>query len=102
MFELSFYAGIGLTFLLLLVGHWFPWPSRLPRLWAYTYGCTSIALGIAVWLGVSGEWRILAGIVAIGCAGGVAVVLAYQVDAVVRLMRMGRRAERMIHDGDAE
>jgi len=101
MFELSFYAGIGLTVLLLLVGHWFPWPSRLPRLWAYAYGCTSIGSGIALWLGVSGQWRVFAGIVSIGCAGGLAVILAYQVDNLVRLIRMGRRAERMLDDGDA-
>ena len=102
MFGLSFYAGIGLTVLLLLVGHWFPWPSRLPRLWAYAYGVLSIGAGIALWLGVSGQYTVLAGIVVIALAGGIAVVLAYQVDGIVLLIRMGRRAERMLDDGDAE
>jgi len=106
MFELSFYAGLGLTVLLLLVLHWFPWPSRLPRLWAYAFGCLGIAAGIAVWLGTSGQWRILGGIVAIGCAGGIAVILAYQVDHIVWLIRMGWKADKMakelMRDGDAE
>ena len=101
MFGLSFYAGIGLTVLLLLVGHWFPWPSRLPRLWAYAYGCAGIGAGIALWLGASGQYTVLAGILSIGIAGGIAVVLAYQVDNLVLLIRMGRRAERLIDD-DAE
>ena len=34
-------------------------------------------------------------------AGGIAVVVSYQIDRIVRLMRMGWRAERMLDDGDA-
>jgi len=102
MFELSFYAGLGLTVLLLLVGHWFPWPCRLPRLWAYVYGVVSIGAGVGIWLGVSGQYVVLAGIAAIATSGGIAVVLAYQIDHAVQLIRMGRRAERMFEDGDAE
>ena len=101
MFELSFYFAIGLTVGLLLIGHWFPWPSRLPRLWAYVYGVTAIGAGVALWLAVAGHWLILAGIGAIALAGGLSVILAYQIDSLVLLIRMGRRAERMIDDGDA-
>ena len=100
MFELSFYAGLGLTVLLLLVGHWFPWPCPLPRLWSYAYGVGSILAGIAVWLLVSGQYIVMGGISAIACAGGVAVVLAYQVDRIVLLIRQGWKAERMLHHDD--
>ena len=101
MFELSLYAGTGLTVLLLLVGHWFPWPRPLSRLWAYAYGVGSILAGLAVWLLVSGQYVVMLGVALVAVAGGVAVVVAYQIDHIVRLMRMGWRAERMIDDGDA-
>ncbi|NIV31591.1 MAG: hypothetical protein GWN58_19525 [Anaerolineae bacterium] len=101
MFPLSFYAGIGLAVGLLLVGHWFPWPRPLPRLWRYIYGVSSILAGIAAWLLVSGQYIVMVGITVIACAGGLAVIISYQIDHIVRLMRMGWRAERMIDDGDA-
>ena len=106
MFELSFYAGLGLTVLLLLVGHWFPWPRPLPLLWKYTYGTCSIVAGVAVWLLVSGQCAIMLGVTLITLAGGIAVIAAYQIDHVVWLMRMGwkadQMADRMLDDGDAE
>ncbi len=63
-FGLPFVFGTTLTGLLLLVGHWFPWPRRLHRLLAYCYGVASILAGAAVWLGALGLWRVLAGLLA--------------------------------------
>jgi len=38
------------TAMLLVIGHWAPWPKRLHRLAAYTYGVASILAGQVVWL----------------------------------------------------
>ena len=91
---------------LLLIGHWFPWPRRLPRLWAYAYGTASILAGVSLWFGLEMLWTLLAGVFIIAVSGGVAVVIAYQIDHIVWLVRMGwkanQMAERMLPDGDDE
>ena len=97
----SFWVGLAVTTLGLLVLHWFPWPRKLPRLWAYAIGTASIVAGLGLWFGMQGLWVLLGGIFAIALAAGLAVIIAYQIDSIVLLIRMGKRAERMIDDGDA-
>ena len=101
MFGLPYFAGMGLTIFLILVAHWFPWPRKLPRLWAYAIGTASIVAGLGLWFGMQGLWVLLGGIFAIALAAGLAVIIAYQIDSIVLLIRMGKRAERMIDDGGA-
>jgi len=69
--------GLTTTALLLLVGHWLPWPKQLHRLWAYVYGVTSIYLGIYIWLGWCYTFRVLC---LFPIAGGLATGLAYLYD----------------------
>ena len=69
--------GLTTTALLLLVGHWLPWPHKLHRLWAYVYGVTSIYLGIYIWLGWGLTFWTLC---AFPVVGGMATGLAYGYD----------------------
>jgi hypothetical protein len=73
-----FIAGLLITGSLLAIGHWFPWPKRLPRLAAYAYGVGCLLIGQAVWLTPTGQaalwWRLaafaaVAGAVTAGCYG---------------------------------
>lgn len=75
----NFWFGLILTALLLLVGHWLPWPKKLPRLLAYAYGVGCILLGLAVWL-LPADWRTWLGIGAFCAAGGLATLAAYAYD----------------------
>ena len=71
--------GLTTTALLLWVGHWFPWPHKLHRLWAYVYGVTSIYLGIYIWLG----WGLTFWMLCLfPLVGGLATGLAYLYDFI--------------------
>lgn len=93
-----FYAGLILTMLLLLIGHWFPWPVKLHRLCAYVYGCVCILLGAAVWL--LGEqpalWRGLCGLTA---GAGLATGAGYLIDWILNLWQRKRAADHERHPG---
>lgn len=80
-----FICGLVLTALLVLVGHWFPWPRRLPRLAAYAYGTAAILAGVSVWLMWSKLSDILAGVWAFAIVGGVATSLAWLTDWLMNL-----------------
>ena len=84
--------GLTTTALLLLVGHWLPWPKQLHRLWAYVYGVTSIYLGIYIWLG----WGVTFWTLCLfPIAGGLATGLAYLYDFLRnKCVRAG------LYDGD--
>ena len=80
MFEDNFLFGLVTTGLLLTTGHWLPWPRRLHRLAAYTYGVASILAGAAAWLGSLGQWWLVLGLAAFAAVGGAATSLCYLVD----------------------
>lgn len=71
--------GLTTTFLLLWVGHWFPWPRKLHRLWAYVYGVLSIYLGIYIWFGWCCTFHMLC---LFPVVGGAATGLAYLYDFI--------------------
>lgn len=75
----QFWGGLVLTCLLLLVGHWLPWPAKLPRILAYAYGVASILTGLVVWLWQSNR-AIWFGILAYCVAGGLITLAAYAYD----------------------
>ena len=81
---MSFWLGVGLTSLLLMVGHWFPWPVKLHRLAAYTVGSGSVLAGAALWLLLSAETSILLGLVVIYLVAGLTTGLAYIIDNALR------------------
>lgn len=83
MFNRDFTYGVILTCLLLAVGHWFPWPRRLPRLAAYSYGVASILAGAAVWLLPRGAGDVALGMTLIALAGGLATALCWGIDALL-------------------
>ena len=91
-----YFVGLGATALLLAVGHWFPWPRGLRRLQAYVYGVAAILVGCAIWLGMHGEWLILAGVVGIAAAGGIVTGATYWLDDIVTRLRKADKAERLV------
>ncbi len=93
-----FWAGAALSALLLLIGHWFPWPRQLHRLEAYVYGVACILGGFALWhLQVNG-WHAVLGLTVIAVVSGLAVFAAYGVDWVVAMIRKAWKAERLLDD----
>ena len=94
MFGIEFAFGLTLTALLLLVGHWFPWPKRLHRLLAYTYGVGAILAGAAIWLILQNLWGLWLGIVAFAVVGGIVTGLAYGIDGLLNLWLRVRHHER--------
>jgi hypothetical protein len=78
-FDESFWFGLAVTILLLLTGHWLPWPTRLPRVMAYIYGVGCILAGLAVWL-IPDNWQTWLGVLAYAVAGGLATLAAYAYD----------------------
>jgi len=83
--------GLSTTALVLLVGHWAPWPRKLHRLVAYSYGVASIYLGLFIYLGWGPTFWTLCAFPAIG---GVAVGFAYAVDWLLNL-----RVKANLYDG---
>lgn len=86
-------AGAILTALVLAVGHWFPWPRTLDRISAYVYGVLSILAGFALWRLLNTDWQTVAGLVAICCAGGGTVKMAYKIDGWVIEIRKAHKIE---------
>lgn len=93
MFGLPFYFGLSLTAGLLAIGHWFPWPQRLHRLAAYTYGVGAILAGASLWLGLTGAGRTWLGLVVFAAVGGATVGLCWLVDAIFNLIARRRVQE---------
>ena len=91
-------GGAVLSGLLLAVGHWFPWPRRLRRMEAYTYGVGSIWVGFSLWRVLVGDWVVPLGLGLICVASGFATWSAYGVDTMTRAIRQARMAEEM--DGE--
>jgi hypothetical protein len=85
--------GVLITVALLAIGHWFPWLQRLTRLWAYAYGVGAIWIGFIYWQLMAGDWQAVLGLTIIITVGGLTVVLCYQIDHWVKLMRKGQKAE---------
>jgi hypothetical protein len=94
MFGVPFAFGLTLTALLLAAGHWFPWPKRLHRLLAYTYGVGAILAGAAIWLGLLGLWTTWLGFLAFAVIGGAVTALAYGIDGLLNLWLRTRHHER--------
>ncbi len=90
MFTIQFVFGLTVTTGLLLIGHWAPWPRKLRRLEAYTYGVTSILAGQAVWLGLQHEWQLLLSSAAFAGVGGVVVGSAYLLDWILNQLIRNR------------
>ena len=95
-----YFVGVGATALLLAVGHWFPWPRGLRRLQAYVYGVAAILAGCTIWLGMHGEWLILAGVVGIAAAGGIVTCLTYWLDDIITRLRKADKAEKLVKHGN--
>ena len=76
-FDRSYWGGLIITALLLVGGHFFPWPRRLGKLQAYTYGILAIYAGLLFWLG-SGPlfWQMLG----FPVVGGLTTLLSYHYD----------------------
>ena len=90
-----FFVGLVLTALLVFIGHWFPWPVKLHRLAAYTYGCLCILSGAGVWLlSIRGGGRLWLTVALFFAVAGSATGFAYLVDAALR-----GRVQRQVHDG---
>lgn len=98
MFTASFFLSLAITALLLAMGHWAPWPSRLHRLAAYAYGVASILVGAAIWLGLLGQWAVLGGLAAFALIGGATTAGCYGVDWVLNAWAR-RRAGHDDRDG---
>jgi hypothetical protein len=94
MFDTSFYLGLVVTALLILVGHWFPWPRRLEKLEAYTYGVCAILVGTFIWLYLAtytmAPMRIWWGLAAYTASAGVATVVSHATDYVLNLVMRER------------
>ena len=88
-----------LAALLLLVGHWFPWPLRLSRIQAYIFGVASIFGGFALWRALNQDWITSAGLLAICLVSGAAVKGAYALDSTIgewqRTRNKAAKAEAM-------
>jgi hypothetical protein len=97
-----FWAGVGLSTLLLFVGHWFPWPRGLNRLTAYVYGVLSIYAGAVLWLLQSGHPEIVVGLGVIIGISGAAVFLSYGIDWLVVQIHKAEKGERLVDDGRTE
>ena len=89
----SFITGTMITVLLLLVGHWFPWVTRLTRLQAYVYGLASVLIGLTIWKGTVGDWITVAGLWILSLIAGCSVVGAYKLDELIVAARKGHKAE---------
>lgn len=81
---MSFWFGVALTSLLLMVGHWFPWPVKLHRLAAYTVGSGSVLAGAALWLLLSDKASVLLGLLVLYAVAGATTVLTYVIDNALR------------------
>jgi hypothetical protein len=90
--------GGAVTVFLLLVGHWAPWVSRLPRVKAYSYGTFSIWVGFALWRMFNRDWQTAVGLLLIVGLAGATVLVAYRIDRVTLAVRQAKKAEA----GDAE
>lgn len=88
--------GMVVTGLLLAVGHWAPWPRKLHRLLAYSYGCASILAGQALWLlpAHADAWW---GLVGFAVAGGAATAGCYGID-----WALNARLQLHVHRGHDE
>jgi uncharacterized membrane protein len=87
----SFWLGISVTTLGLLVLHWFPWRKPLHKLVAYSMGTGSILLGQFLWLGWCEQFLLLAAFPAVG---GLATALAYWHDRDANLALRVEHHER--------
>ena len=81
---MNYLLGLGLTALLIFLGHWFPWPVKLHRLAAYVVGCLAIVAGMALWLLSSGEERLFYQVCLVFVVAGLATSLSYLIDACLR------------------
>ena len=91
---LHFSLGAILTMLLLALGHWFPWPRKLPRLRAYVYGVASIGVGCTIWGGLDENWWTVLGWWILAFLGGATVYLAYWIDDRVLDYRKARKGDK--------
>ena len=98
MYGAWFIVGLVMMAGLLLIEHWFPWPKRLHRLWAYPLGVGAILIGVAVWLTQCGFGRLVPGFVGFALVAGIVVYGAYGIDWLVLQIRKAWKAERMIDD----
>ena len=98
MYDAWYVVGLVIMAGLLLIEHWFPWPRRLSRLWAYPLGVSAILIGVAVWLLQHGYEQIVAGLVGFAIVAGIVVYGSYGVDWLVSQIRKASKAERMMDD----
>lgn len=92
---ISWLIGAFVAGALLLIGHWFPWPDEeLERIPAYVYGVVSLFAGFTTWrLLLSLDWQTPLGLAVICAVGGLAVILAYRIDDLVKRLRKASKAE---------
>lgn len=95
---MNYLLGLGLTTLLIFLGHWFPWPVKLHRLAAYVVGCLAIVAGMALWLLLSGEERLFYQVCLVFVIAGLATSLSYLIDACLRARLSRRLAESMFDE----
>lgn len=87
-------AGAALTAALELAGHWAPWPKRLPRPIAYSYGVAAILAGAALVV----DRRTVARLTLLSTAAGAATVAGYAIDRCLNLWARNRAGH---HDSNA-
>ena len=86
----SYIGGLVITGLLLVGGHFFPWPRRLGRLQAYTYGIGAMYAGLLFWLGWGPEFcRLLA----FALVAGLVTLASYHYDRHRNLTIRARMAD---------
>ena len=100
---LNIIAGMSLTSLVLLVGHWFPWSRflgrEMHRLEAYVYGTVAILLGFSLvaWLMESLAPVVWLSLVIV--AGGSATFSAWALDWLGIKLAATRRQARRARNG---
>ena len=96
MYNIWYVVGLLSMAALLLIEHWFPWPKRLHRLWAYPLGVMAIFAGVAIWLIQSGYGQIVVGLIPYIIGAGLTVYSAYGIDWLVIQIRKGWKAETLV------
>ena len=96
MYNVWFVVGLLSMAALLLIEHWFPWPKRLHRLFAYPLGTGAILVGVAIWLEQTGYGHLIRGIIGFALVAGIVVYGAYGIDWLVIQIRKGWKAEQLV------
>ncbi len=96
MYNIWYVVGLLSMAALLLIEHWFPWPKRLHRLFAYPLGVGAILVGVAIWLTQTGYAQLVQGFVGFALLAGIVVYGAYGIDWLVIQIRKGWKIDTLV------